>query len=259
VLLGAGFISLEVAAACVSRGIETIVICSADRPHAQFGSEAFGRFLESEYRKRGVEFVSCDIPSAFIGNGKLAAVRTAAGREIATDLAIVGIGVELNSQLASEAGLDTDLDGGVVVDEFLQTTDPAIWAAGDVAAFQDLAAGRRRHVEHFLNAKWQGAAAGAGMAGERKPYERVAYAYSGFFDLHLNIRGDAQGVHAEQVLGESGSGEFVELYSDGSGKLRLTVAVSRDDDKLDRISDVAESLILKGVQATAVSQGDFQI
>lgn len=259
VMVGGGFISLEVAAACVSRGMAPVVICSADRPHAQFGSDTLGNFLVQEYTNRGVEFLTCDSPTIFVGSESIDAVHTREGREIATQLVVYACGAELNASLAVEAGLETGPHGAIVVDEYLQTADPAIWAAGDVAAFHDLTSGRRRRVEHFLNAKWQGAAAGAGMAGERKPYQRVAYAYSDFFDLHLNIRGDAEGVQGCRVLGDVPSGEFVELYFNGDGRLRMTVAMSRDDEKLDKISDVAEGLILKGVRAEAVGAAEFEV
>lgn len=257
VIVGHGFIGMEVAAASVARGIETIAIGPSDRPHSGYASAPFGRFLADYFRSKGVELLYGDTVSALVGNGRLERVRTANGIDLRTGLAVVGIGATLNTQPAVDAGLEVDGLAAVCVDQFLRTADPAIWAAGDVAAFPDAASGRTRHVEHFMNAKWQGEVAGANMAGDPQPYDRVAYIYSDIFDLHLNIRGDGFNARSVAVLGDLPAGEFVELFADADGVLKMTVAVSRDDSKLDGISDVAESLLRQRVLASSVQAATF--
>ena len=120
-------------------------------------------------------------------------VRLKDGKQIAADMVVVAVGAALNTELAEAAGLEIDPSGGVKTDEFLQTSDPNIWAAGDIACFQDVVLGKRWHVEHHLNAKWQGQAVGKIMAGGDAPYDQVPYFFSDFLDLHMILRGDTEG------------------------------------------------------------------
>jgi 3-phenylpropionate/trans-cinnamate dioxygenase ferredoxin reductase subunit len=162
-------------------------------------------------------------------------------------MVVAGVGVTLNLELAQAAGLEVDPKDGVIVDEFLQTSHPDIFAAGDIACFPDLVLGRRWHVEHHLNAKWQGQTAGKVMAGQREPYRRVPYFFSDELDLHMILRGDPQSGKNAMMTGDVEGAEFVELYSDDSGRLTMGIAVSRDEKKLDDLSDTLERLILAGV------------
>src|SRR6185503_4275414 len=171
--------------------------------------------------------------------------QTKGGASFDADFVVVAVGASLRTDLAKSAGLELGTRDGVLVDEYLQTSDPNIWAAGDIACFQDVALGRRWHAEHHLNAKWQGRAVGAVMAGDRKPYDQVPYFFSDFLDLHMVLRGDPAGsTDAESiVLGDLAGGEFVELYPGVGDRLRMGLAISHEEKTTDAISDKLEELI----------------
>jgi len=257
VMVGAGFIGMEVAAACVERGLETTVIELRDRPWPMLAGETLGKFLRDYYEGKGVKFHFGDEVAAFEGDGSLRAVRTKGGAQIDADFAVVGIGVTLNTELAREAGIELDTRGGVKVNEFLQTSDPNVWAAGDIACFYDIVSEKQWHAEHHLNAKWQGRAVGAIMAGADKPYDQVPYFFSDFFDLHMILRGKPGDGQNTTVFGDLNDAEFVELYHDDSGRLRMGIAFSHEEKNLDPISDKLEELIRTRANVTDLNAGTF--
>jgi 3-phenylpropionate/trans-cinnamate dioxygenase ferredoxin reductase component len=159
--------------------------------------------------------------------------------------------------LAAQAGLEIGDRGGVRVDSTLRTSDPAIFAAGDIALFPDAALGKEWHVEHFLSARWQGRAVGATMAGEATPYTRVAYFYSDSLDLHMIHRGDAGPGGDRVLLGDLASGEFVELSHNGSGAITGGLAMSHNEPTLDPIADKLEELIAAKAPIASVSASTF--
>lgn len=244
-LVGAGYLNLEVGSGALKHSLDVTFVEPSGWPWSRFASPKLGRFMTSAYEKAGARFLFNDSVTGFEGDGAVRAALTKSGQRIPCDMAVVAIGATLNTELARDAGLAMGDRGGVLVDEFLQTSDPDIYAAGDIACFQDIALGRQWHAEHHLNAKWQGRAVGAIMAGERKPYNQVPYFFSDFLDLHMVERGDpAVGKRDDTtILGDLEGGEFVELYPDDSGVLRMGVAISHEESKLDPVSDKLEELI----------------
>jgi hypothetical protein len=109
-----------------------------------------------------------------------------------------------------------------------------------------------------MNGKWQGEAVGAIMAGVEKPYDKVAYFFSDFLDLHMILRGDPQAGSRTTVLGDMKKGEFIELYHDDTGRLRMGVAISHVEDKLEPVSDNLEELIRAGTNVKDIKAGDFE-
>jgi NADPH-dependent 2,4-dienoyl-CoA reductase/sulfur reductase-like enzyme len=176
----------------------------------------------------------------------------------AYDLLVVAIGVDLNYELAEDCGISFLPNDGIQVNEYLQSTsDPDIYAAGDVAFFRDFVMDRQWHLEHHLNAQWQGAVAGANMAGANMPYERVPYFFSDFFDLHMILRGSSPTTEFITLFGSYGSAEFIELYADASGFLKMGIAINRVEKLLDPISDKLEELIKKKAKVGDLSPADF--
>lgn len=245
-VVGSGYLGMEVAADALTRGLDVTIIEPSGHPWAKFASEKLGRFIQRYYESKGGRFILGDEATAFEGDsdkGPVRRVRTKGGQEIAVDAVIVAVGAALNLDLAQAAGLDMDLKDGVKVDEFLQTSDPNIWAAGDIACFNDIALGKRWHVEHHLNAKWQGQAVGKIMGGERTPYDKVPYFFSDFLDLHMILRGDSLGGKQSVIAGDLDAAEFTELYSNDEGQLVMGVSISHEEPKLDPVSDTLERLI----------------
>ena len=137
-------------------------------------------------------------------------VETEDGQSIAADLVVVGIGAEPRTQLASAAGLA--VDGGIVVNEYLESSVPGIFAAGDVASAWHPEYGRRLRVEHWDNAKRQGRAAAADMLGAGKPYERIPYFYSDQYDLGMEYTGHGDPSDRVVFRGDPRSREFIAFW-----------------------------------------------
>jgi len=253
--VGAGYLNMEVGAGALQHGLAVTFIEPSDRPWSRFASPTLGQFMTKTYQKAGARFLFGDSVNGFTGGGSVAAATTKNGEQVECDMAVIAIGATLNTELARDAGLAMGDRGGVLVNEYLQTSDPDIYAAGDIACFKDIALGRQWHAEHHLNAKWQGRAVGAIMAGDRKPYGQIPYFFSDFLDLHMVQRGDPSvgGRPDTTILGDLDGGEFVELYPNDSGILRMGVAISHEESKLDPISDKLEELIRAKARVADVS------
>lgn len=188
VIVGGGFIGAEVASAFAQAGVDTTMILREKALlERQVGPEA-GRFLLDYFRDKGVKVELEKTVSAFTGNGQVAAVRTVDGREYPADTVVVGVGAIPRTELAKAVGLSNE--NGVVVDEYLRTSAPDVYAAGDIAGYIDSRYGRRLRLEHWDNAVQQGKHAGLNMAGANLPFDHVPYFYSDVFDLDLQAWGD---------------------------------------------------------------------
>jgi NADPH-dependent 2,4-dienoyl-CoA reductase/sulfur reductase-like enzyme len=258
IVIGSSYMGMEVASGCVVRGLDTTIVSPDQHPWGKFASPGLGQFMREQYEKAGAKFALGE-EVAEISPAESLQVMTKSGQTFSADVVIACVGAKLNARMAKEWGFDVDDKHGVVVDETLRTSDPSVWAAGDLACFQDVAMGKRWHAEHFLNAKWQGERAGANMAGENEPYDQVPYFFSDFLDLHMILRGDPQGGKNTTVLGDMGARHFAELYSDDEGVLKMGVAISHDESTLDPISDKFEALIRAKALASSVSAADLGV
>lgn len=241
VTVGAGFLGMEVTAQCASRGIDMTVIAPDAHPWGKFASSDLGRFLRGYYEGKGVSVLMPEHVAAFHGHVD---VVTDHRFQVHADFALIAIGAELNLDLAKSAGIEFLAGQGAKTNEHLRSSHPDIFIAGDIAMFPDVAMDRRWHLEHHLNARWQGEVAGANMAGDTLQYDKVPYFFSDFFDLHMILRGDIEvGAENTRVIGDMASAEFVELYGNPAGTLRMGIGFSRDEKKLDPLSDSLEALI----------------
>jgi 3-phenylpropionate/trans-cinnamate dioxygenase ferredoxin reductase subunit len=246
VVLGAGYLGMEVGADALMRGLDVIIIEPKEQPWAKNTSPQFGRFLAAYYEAQGAKFVFGDEIVRMEGegeNGPVNGITTKQGVNIPCDVVVGGVGAVLNTELAGSAGLEVDEQNGVKVNEYLQTSDPNIYVAGDIAFFKDIALQKEWHAEHHLNAKWQGQTAGANMAGANQPYDKVAYFFSDELDIHIILRGAPQAGNNSFFVGDVDGAEFVELYHDEEGRLTMGIAVSHEEPKLDPLADTLERLI----------------
>jgi NADPH-dependent 2,4-dienoyl-CoA reductase/sulfur reductase-like enzyme len=186
-VLGAGFIGMEMAAALRHAGKEVTLLYPDEYPLRRVLPRELGLFVADYYRDRGVETVSGESVVRFEERGELIA-QTASRNEVTTQIVLAGIGVEPSTDLAEAAGLE--VGNGIEVDEYARTTDPHIYAAGDVAEFPYLALGKRMRIEHWDHAIQHGKAAGANMAGANQPYATLPFFYSDLFDLGGEAVGD---------------------------------------------------------------------
>jgi NADPH-dependent 2,4-dienoyl-CoA reductase/sulfur reductase-like enzyme len=144
----------------------------------------------------------------------------------------MGVGIRLNTELASDAGLEMDGRGGVIVDEYLRTSDPSIYAAGDIAAWPDATFEKRLRVEHWDVAWRQGMRAGRNMAGEHKPYRTLPYFFSDLFDVSLEVWGDLTAWDQTVQRGQLERGSYA-FYYFCEGRLVGVLAVNRPDSERD--------------------------
>ena len=187
-VVGGGFVGAEMAAALRHAGKEVTYLYDREYPLFRVLPRELGLFVADRYRQQGIETVSEDKVVGLEEAQGLIHVRLASGGSISTQTVLVGIGIEPEVDLAEAAGLD--VDDGIVVDEFARTTDPDIFAAGDVTRFPCVALQRSLHVEHEDHARQQGRCAGANMAGAERSYEGLPFFYSDLFDLGFEAVGD---------------------------------------------------------------------
>ena len=187
-VLGGGFISIELAAAIRHSGAEVTFVYPREFPLHRVLPRELGLYVADYYRQRGIETLSNDAAASFDSRQGLISVTTRAGNSITTQLVVAGVGVEPSVDLAEAAGLE--VGNGVAVDEYARTTEPGVWAAGDVAEFPYLALEERTRIEHWDHAEHHGRAAGANMAGANRPYDHLPMFWSDFFDLGWEAVGD---------------------------------------------------------------------
>jgi 3-phenylpropionate/trans-cinnamate dioxygenase ferredoxin reductase subunit len=187
-VIGAGFIGWEIAAALAMNGREVAMLFPEPSIGSRLFPQSLAQFLNDFYREKGVNLMAGDTAIALEKRGSRLMVKTRGGRSLEVDGVAAGIGISPNLELAKNGGLQTN--GGIVVNELLQTSDPAIYAAGDVAEFFNPALGKRIRVEHEDAANTMGNAAGANMAGDTAPYRHLPFFYSDLFDLGFEAVGE---------------------------------------------------------------------
>jgi 3-phenylpropionate/trans-cinnamate dioxygenase ferredoxin reductase component len=187
-VIGGGFIGSEIAAALTMNGKKVVMVFPEKAIGASVYPGGLAQFLNEYYHEQGVEVVAEDTVADIEKNGGRFTVRTRNGLAFQADGVVAGIGIRPNVALAEQAGLH--LDNGILVDEYLETSAPDIYAAGDVANFHHASLGRRVRVEHEDNAVHMGKAAGRNMAGASEPYTHVPMFYSDLFDLGYEAVGE---------------------------------------------------------------------
>ncbi|MFI7598115.1 NAD(P)/FAD-dependent oxidoreductase [Actinoplanes sp. NPDC049681] len=187
VVIGAGWIGSEVAASLRTRGLPVTIVEPASLPLERVLGREVGAVYRDLHAGHGVALRLGDGVAALHGTGRVEEVLTTSGARIPADLVVAGIGATPRIRLAADAGLT--VGDGVVTDEFLRTSHPDIYAAGDIAAaWHPLFRGRLR-VEHWANALNQGPAAAAGMLGAGEAYDQVPYFFSDQYDLGMEYTG----------------------------------------------------------------------
>lgn len=236
VVVGAGFIGLEFAAAARARGLDVAVASPTPRPLRRSVSHVVSAHLAERHGRDAVRLELGEGVAELRGSaaypGRVGAVVTDSGRTLRADLVVVGIGASPASALAAQAGLALDDDGGIAVDGSLRTSDPAIFAIGDCAGFPSVHAGRRVRLESVQNATDQARHAAAVLLGrDPGPYSELPWFWSHQGQLKLQIAGLPRVGTSSVVRGDPESGLFSVFAFDG-GELVSVESVNSPADHL---------------------------
>jgi 3-phenylpropionate/trans-cinnamate dioxygenase ferredoxin reductase subunit len=243
VVIGSGFIGMEAAASALMKEAHVTIVEPQERIWPSTVSPELSAYFQQQFAKRGADLHYRYAATEFVAgaDGKLASVRikpadgNGQAQDIACDLAIVGIGIQLNTEVAVTGGLAVDQHHGIMVDEQLETQVAGIFAAGDVAAYPDPYAGRM-HFEHWDNAMASAQAAAMNMSGGNEPYRHVPYFFSDQFDLSINMLGYPSEKAQIVIRGDMQKNAFTALYvQDGVLKAALMV---NDDAQMDLVRDL---------------------
>ena len=211
-VIGAGFIGSEIAAAINKQGKSVTMVFPEIGIAGRIFPDDLSKYMNQYYEDQGVKVLAGNLVKSVKKQGAKFVVtytntETGAQSEAAFDAVVIGVGISPNIYLAEEAGLS--VDNGIVVNEFLQTDDPDIYAAGDVANFYNAALKERTRVEHEDNANTMGLLAGKNMAGEKLPYDHFPFFYSDLFEMGYEALGD---LHKEAEIVE----DWIEPYQKGA-------------------------------------------
>lgn len=228
VVVGGGFIGCEVAAAGVIKGLDTTVIEVGPYLLNMAFDEPTGRWLTDRLAAKGMKARCGERAARFLGtDGRVSGVETSGGATVPADLAVVGVGLVPNTDLAKAAGLQ--VDNGIVVNERLETSEPNVYAAGDVARFYAPVFERNLRVEHYDVAVRHGKVAGANMAGASVAFTDLPYFFSDMFELRIHVYGTLSDHDRVILRGErklTDQGGFVQFYLK-RGRIMAYLGVNR--------------------------------
>lgn len=196
VIVGGGFIGMEVAAVLSQAGLDVAMVLNDERISKRLFTPEMSNFFEGYYQERGIRLLKSTAVTGLRGDGSVKSAVLADGQTIPCELVVAGIGVQPETEMLASSGFK--IENGVVVNEYLETGHADIWAAGDVANYSDILFQKRRRVEHWDNAVSQGQYCARALMGERTPFKHVPYFFSDVFDLSYEYWGDSSS--ADQIV-----------------------------------------------------------
>ncbi|MDB4892263.1 MAG: Pyridine nucleotide-disulfide oxidoreductase, FAD/NAD(P)-binding domain protein, partial [Gemmatimonadetes bacterium] len=226
VVIGGSFIGLEAAASLRNRGLDVHVVAPESRPLEKILGAELGDFVRALHEMKGIVFhLGHTVKQIDAGS-----VSLDDGTTINADFVVIGVGVRPRDELASKAGLA--MDKGVSVDEYLETSVPGIYAAGDIARYPDAISGARIRVEHWVVAERQGQVAAKNILGQGVKFDHAPFFWSQHYDQAISYVGHAEKWDAVEIDGSVGDGDCVVRYLAG-GKVLAVATVARDKESLE--------------------------
>jgi 3-phenylpropionate/trans-cinnamate dioxygenase ferredoxin reductase subunit len=252
VVIGAGFIGLEIAATALGLGAEVTVVEISDRPMGRAISPAMSGFFLDAHKAFGAKFeLGCGVAALHGENGRVTSAELSDGRVLPADLVIVGVGVTAEDALALEAGLDCA--DGIVTDAQLVSSDPAISAIGDCCRFPHAGYRAELRLESVQNATDQAKCVARRLTGKPAPYDSLAWFWSDQGDLKLQIAGLSHGVDQWVTRGDPASRAFA-VFGFLNGKLAVVETVNRGGDHM-----AARRLLAAGTPVTPQQAADESV
>ena len=249
VVIGGGFIGMEVASVLAQKGIEVTMVLREERIWQAFFAPQMSQFFEGYYSARGVRFITNAAIRELKGSDAVTSAILGDGQSVPCQMVVAGIGAKPALDILAGSGIETG--DGVMVNEYLETSRAGILAAGDIANYPDTLFGKRRRVEHWDNAVTQGQYCAKALMGERAPFRHVPYFFSDVFDLSYEFWGDA--ADAEQIVprGDLNTSSFSFWWLRG-GHLVAAFTMNRPDEE----RDSAPKWIESKQKLSAVKLGD---
>jgi 3-phenylpropionate/trans-cinnamate dioxygenase ferredoxin reductase subunit len=210
VIVGGGYIGLEVAAVMRTEGREAIVLEAEDRVLKRVTAPEVSIFFDQFHRARGVDIRLGTRLAGIVGEQRVCALRLADGTEIATDVVLLATGAQPNVELARDAGLACE--DGIAVDELARASAPDIYAIGDCTRFPSRRYGRKLRLESVQNAIDQGKTAAAAILGNAQPYDPVPWFWSDQYEVKLQIAGMLDGYDSVEIVGDPAAAKFSAEY-----------------------------------------------
>ena len=228
VIIGGGFIGCELASSFTKKNISSTIIELGPKILGRAFDQDTAGWLDGYFTKKGVKIMTSTTPTEIIGNeGKITGVKLQSGQIIPADFLVIGIGIIPSTDLAKDAGLE--VDNGIVVNSYLQTSNPDIYAASDVARFYSPIFGRHMRLEHYDLAVKQGRLAGENMTGKSKQFEELPYFFSFMFDVRIEAYGDMGKYNNVVTKGNpTENGGFTKFYLD-DGVINAVLMVTRKE------------------------------
>jgi len=234
-IVGASFIGLEVAASLRAKGLDVHVVAPDRVPMEKVLGDQLGAMVQRLHESHGVSFHLGETVARVSGDK----VTLSGGQTVQADFIVLGVGVRPSIGLAEQAGLK--MDRGIAVDEYLQTSAPEVFAAGDIARWPDPHSGERIRVEHWVVAERQGQTAAKNMLGRREPFNAVPFFWSQHYDTQINYVGHAEKWDTIDIDGEIEKRDCTVRYK-RDGRTLAVVTISRDLESLKAESEM-ESLL----------------
>jgi len=259
-ILGGSFIGSETAASLSQMGSEVVQVFPESRLLEPVVPEQLSEFIKELFDRNHIRVLSGTVAEELVGDedSAIQAATLATGERLEIDLVIMGVGIELNTALAADAGLEVAEGGAVLVDDYLQTSHPDIFAAGDIVSWPDPVRNQRLQIEHWDVARAQGKRAGRNMAGEREAYTRLPYFFSDLFDLSFEVWGVLDSWDQTVQRGEIEEGSFA-FYYFNQGQLVGVLSVGRPKEEREAMKTLPGKGITHAESASKLADESYAL